>query len=80
VIVVVVVHPGERRSGESKPRFIGQELELSALAIFLSLLFWSWVLGAIGAIVAVPLTILVKRVIPVIAAGISLPAAPSHLS
>ena len=61
-----------------KPRFIGQELELSALEVFLSLLFWGWVLGAVGAIVAVPLTILVKRVIPVIAAGISVPAAPSH--
>ena len=61
-----------------KPRFIGQELELSALEIFLSLLFWSWVLGAIGAIVAVPLTIVVKRLIPVMAAGISPPAAQSH--
>jgi len=60
-----------------KPRFIGQELELSALQVLLSLLFWSWVLGAIGAIVAVPLTIVVKRLIPVVAAGISPPAAPS---
>ena len=61
-----------------KPRFIGQELELSALEIFLSLLFWSWVFGAMGAILAVPLTIVVKRLIPVMATGNSLPAAQSH--
>ena len=45
-----------------KPKFIGQEFNMSILTVFLSLLFWSWVLGGIGAILAVPLTITVKRV------------------
>lgn len=33
---------------------------LSALVVFLSLVFWSWVLGPIGAVLSVPLTIVVK--------------------
>ncbi len=42
------------------PKFVGEELGISALFIFLSLIFWTWVLGAAGAILAVPLTLLVK--------------------
>jgi predicted PurR-regulated permease PerM len=57
-----------------KPRFIGQELELSLLEIFLSLIFWGWVLGAIGAILAVPLTIVLKEMIPAMMASSSVPA------
>lgn len=30
---------------------------------FLSLILWSWVLGPVGAILAVPLTLLVKAVL-----------------
>lgn len=33
---------------------------LSAFVVFLSLIFWGWVLGPIGAVLSVPLTILVK--------------------
>jgi predicted PurR-regulated permease PerM len=58
-----------------KPRFIGQELELSLLEIFLSLVFWGWVLGAIGAILAVPLTIVLKEMIPAMTASSFVPAA-----
>ncbi len=42
------------------PRFVGEELGISALFIFLSLIFWTWVLGAAGALLAVPLTVFVK--------------------
>jgi predicted PurR-regulated permease PerM len=38
-----------------------------------SLLFWGWVLGPIGAVVAVPLTIAVKRLLPALATGLTLP-------
>ncbi len=44
-----------------KPKFIGEEFDMSILTIFLSLLFWTWVLGGIGAILAVPLTITAQR-------------------
>ncbi|MCK6580013.1 MAG: AI-2E family transporter [Anaerolineae bacterium] len=42
------------------PRFMAEELGISSLFIFLSLIFWTWVLGAAGALLAVPLTLLVK--------------------
>jgi AI-2 transport protein TqsA len=42
------------------PRFIGREMKISALLSFLSVIFWAWVLGPTGAILAVPLTVLVR--------------------
>jgi predicted PurR-regulated permease PerM len=46
-----------------KPRFIRQGLGISPLMVLISLLFWAWVLGPVGAILAVPLTVALKRVI-----------------
>jgi len=40
-----------------EPRIMGRGLGISTLAVFLSLLFWSWVLGTAGAFLAVPLTL-----------------------
>ena len=40
-----------------KPRFIGKKLHISLTSIFLSLVFWTWILGAMGAVLAIPLTI-----------------------
>jgi predicted PurR-regulated permease PerM len=39
-----------------EPKIMGRGLGISTLAVFLSLLLWSWVLGTIGAFLAVPLT------------------------
>jgi AI-2 transport protein TqsA len=43
------------------PRVMGRGLGLTPLAVFLSLVFWAWVLGPVGALISVPLTIMVKR-------------------
>jgi AI-2 transport protein TqsA len=45
-----------------KPRFMKNKLNVSPLLILVSLLFWTWVLGPLGAILAVPLTITIRRV------------------
>lgn len=43
-----------------QPKYVGEPVGLSPTVTFLSLVFWSWVLGAVGALFAVPLTLLVK--------------------
>jgi len=45
-----------------KPRFMKDKLNISPLLVLVSLLFWTWVLGPLGAILAVPLTITIRRV------------------
>jgi AI-2 transport protein TqsA len=44
-----------------KPRFMKKGLDISILTIILSLLFWNWVLGSVGAILAIPLTLAIKN-------------------
>lgn len=42
------------------PRMVGRQVQISPLLSFLSVIFWSWVLGATGAVLAVPLTVLIR--------------------
>lgn len=45
------------------PRYVGREMEMSALLSFLSVIFWAWVLGPTGAILAIPLTVFLRDVL-----------------
>jgi predicted PurR-regulated permease PerM len=42
------------------PKFIGNRLQLNPLTVSISLLFWGWYWGAMGLVLAIPLTAAVK--------------------
>ena len=47
-------------SNFATPMLLGRRLPLNAVALFIGLLFWGWIWGITGAVLAVPLTVMVK--------------------
>ena len=46
-----------------EPRLMGRSLNLSPLVIFISMIFWGWMWGAIGMLISVPLMVSLKVVL-----------------
>ena len=46
-----------------QPRYTGKSVGLSATVTFVTLLFWAWVLGPLGALLALPMTLLAKALL-----------------
>lgn len=44
-------------------RFVGRRLNLAPIVILLSIILWGWVLGLMGGLLAVPMTLLVRRML-----------------
>ena len=45
------------------PRFLSKGLDLSVLVTFLAVIIWTWIFGPIGAFMALPLTVMVKKLL-----------------
>jgi predicted PurR-regulated permease PerM len=65
LIIVIVVYCTINFVVQSivQPRFIGDAVGLSVTVTFLALVFWAWLLGPLGAILAIPLTLLAKALL-----------------
>src|SRR3546814_1098 len=42
------------------PMLVGRRLEMNSVAVFLAVAFWGWLWGIVGAIIAVPMLVVVK--------------------
>jgi AI-2 transport protein TqsA len=62
MLIVIVVYCALNFVMQSiiQPRFIGVAVGLSVTVTFVALVFWAWLLGPLGAILAIPLTLLAK--------------------
>ncbi|NJK36402.1 MAG: AI-2E family transporter [Oscillatoriales cyanobacterium RM1_1_9] len=69
------------------PRYLGQGLDLSSLVTFLAVIIWSWILGPVGAFLALPLTVMIKKLVLesfedtrllAVLAGTETPLNPNH--
>ena len=46
-----------------EPRIMGDQLGLSPMVVFLSLVFWGWLWGPAGMLLSVPLTVVLRSIL-----------------
>ena len=60
IVVVGMVAINTISGNVLEPRLLGKGLGLSPLVVFLSLVIWGWILGPIGMVLSIPLTVTLK--------------------
>jgi AI-2 transport protein TqsA len=63
VILVIGIILNATMDNAVTPRIYGKGLNLPVLLVFTSFLFWTWVFGFVGALLAIPATLLVKALL-----------------
>jgi AI-2 transport protein TqsA len=63
VILAMVIILNAAMDNAVTPRIMGKGLNLPILLVFLSFLWWSWVFGFVGALLAIPATLFVKTLL-----------------
>ncbi|WP_410566926.1 AI-2E family transporter [Amycolatopsis sp. cmx-4-61] len=65
LLIVIVVYAALNFVVQSliQPRFVAGSVGLSTLVTVLALVFWTWLLGPLGAVLAVPATLLAKALL-----------------
>ena len=63
VILVIGIILNAAMDNAVTPRIYGKGLNLPVLLVFVSFLFWSWVFGLVGALLAIPATLFVKALL-----------------
>ncbi len=69
ILAVVLLVANVLSDNVIKPKMMGKGLGLSPLVIVLSLMLWSFILGPVGALLAVPLTIAITMIVPGLGGG-----------
>src|SRR6266702_6460539 len=63
VILIIGIILNAAMDNAVTPRIYGKGLNLPILLVFTSFLFWSWVFGFVGALLAIPATLFVKALL-----------------
>jgi AI-2 transport protein TqsA len=63
VILVIGIILNATMDNAVTPRIYGKGLNMPVLLVFTSFLFWSWVFGFVGALLAIPATLFVKALL-----------------
>lgn len=63
LVIVVYILLNSLFTSLIPPYFVGDAAGMSITLTLISVIFWAWVLGPLGAVLAIPLTLLVKAVL-----------------
>ena len=60
ITVLIYVFINQLVGAFLEPRFLGAQLNMTTLTVFMSLILWGWLFGTVGMLLSVPLTMSIK--------------------